>query len=85
VNPIRCGGTPSCRARTLLRSCAAEGRVPSQVPSLRRMWRCGCCRHAARGVVGAAIRLCSAVVALAMPRAASRSLLLCRVALRPQS
>ena len=47
----------------------------SQTQLSRRVWCCGCCRRAARGVAGAVVGLHYVVVAVAMPRAVSWSLL----------
>ena len=49
-----------------------------------RVWCCGCCRRAAHGVAGAVVGL-RYVVAVAMPRAVSRSLLSRRVVLLSRS
>jgi hypothetical protein len=51
----------------------------SQTQLLRHMWCCGCCCCAAHGVTGAVIRLHYVMVAVAMPRAVSRSQSPCHV------
>ena len=57
----------------------------SQMQLSRRVWFCGCCRRVARGVAGTVVGLRYVVVAVAMPRAVSWSLLSRRVVLSSRS
>jgi hypothetical protein len=49
------------------------------------IWCCGCYRHAAHGFAGAVVVLRGVMVAVAMLRAVSQLLLLCRVVLSSQA
>ncbi len=60
-------------------------RVVLRLLSLCRIWCCGCCRRAMRGVVGAVVGLRYVVVVVAMPCAVSQSLLSHHVVLSSRS